>query len=213
MEGIKLGIGRVSTTEQNPQRQIDAFLKEGIEERYIFVDKCTGNGGNLDKRTEYQRAKAIARKGDTVFLDALDRLGRNAKEIEQEWRYFTEEVGCDVVVLSMPILDTRGRTEDDPTGEMISKIVLTIMAWMAQKETEERKRRQRDGIEVAKREGKYTGRKPVTVDRLEFAKWYGEVQSGARTARYAMQQMGLKPNTWYKLCKEFETKTGRFKEA
>jgi hypothetical protein len=74
MEGIKIGIGRVSTTEQNPQRQIDAFLKEGIEERYIFIDKCTGNGGNLDKRENYQRAKAIVRKGDVVFLDALDRL-------------------------------------------------------------------------------------------------------------------------------------------
>lgn len=213
MEGIKIGIGRVSTTEQNPQRQIDAFLAEGIEDRYIFIDKCTGNGGNLDKRENYQRAKAIARKGDVVFLDALDRLGRNSKEIEQEWRYFTEQVGCDVVVMSMPILDTRGRTEDDPTGEMISKIVLTIMAWMAQKETEERKRRQAAGIEVAKREGKYKGRKPVTVDKLEFAKWYAEVQAGGRTARFAMQQMGLKPNTWYKLCKEYETRTGRFKES
>ena len=158
MEGIKIGIGRVSTTEQNPQRQIDAFLKEGIEERYIFIDKCTGNGGNLDKRENYQRAKAIVRKGDVVFLDALDRLGRNAKEIEQEWRYFTEEVDYDVVVMNMPILDTRGRSEDDPTGEMIAKLVLTIFAWMAEQETKERKRRQMDGIEAAKREGKYKGR-------------------------------------------------------
>ena len=61
--------------------------------------------------------------------------------------------------------------------------------------------------------GKYKGRKPVTVDKLEFAKWYAEVQSGGRTARFAMQQMGLKPNTWYKLCKEYETRTGRFKES
>ena len=94
MEGIKIAIGRVSTTDQNPQRQIDAFKAEGIEDRYIFVDTCTGNKGNLDKRPEYQRAKAIVRKGDIVFLDALDRLGRNSKEIEKEWRYFTEEVGC-----------------------------------------------------------------------------------------------------------------------
>ena len=101
MEGLKIGIGRVSTTEQNPQRQIDAFKKEGIEDRYIFIDKCSGNAGNLEKRSEYQRAKALVRKGDVIFLDALDRLGRNAKEIEQEWRYFTEEIGCDVVVLRM----------------------------------------------------------------------------------------------------------------
>lgn len=212
MEGLKIGIGRVSTKEQNPQRQIDAFLKEGIEERYIFIDKCTGNAGNLDKRDNYQRAKAIVREGDVVFLDALDRLGRNAKEIEQEWRYFTEEVGCDVVVLSMPILDTRGRTEDDPTGEMIAKLVLTIFAWMAEQETKERKRRQRDGIEAAKREGKYTGRKPVEVNPYEFKQLYAEVESGERTNKYVMEKLGLKRNTYYKLVEEMKTRTGRFEE-
>lgn len=212
MEGLKIGIGRVSTKDQNPQRQIDAFLKEGIEERYIFIDKCTGNGGHLDERKNYQKARAIVRAGDTVYLDALDRLGRNAKEIEQEWRYFTEEVGCDVVVLSMPILDTRGRTEDDPTGEMIAKLVLTIFAWMAEQETKERKRRQRDGIEVAKREGKYQGRKPVEVDKYEFARLRKEVLAGERTNKYAMEKLGLKRNTYYQLVKEFDTKTGRFEE-
>lgn len=212
MEGIKIGIGRVSTTEQNPQRQIDAFKKEGIEDRYIFIDKCSGNAGNLDKRENYQRAKAVVRKGDIVFLDALDRLGRNAKEIEQEWRYFTEEVECDMVVLSMPILDTRGRTADDPTGEMISKIVLTIFAWMAQRETEERKRRQRDGIEAAKREGKYKGRKPVSVDKYEFARLFGEVERGERTNKYVMDKLGLTRTTYYKLVDEFKNKTGRFEE-
>ena len=210
MAGIKIGIGRVSTKEQNPQRQIDAFLKEGIEERYIFVDKCTGNGGNMDKREEYQRAKAVARKGDIVFLDALDRLGRNAKEIEQEWRYFTEEVECDVVVMNMPILDTRGRTEEDPTGELIAKLVLTIFAWMAQQETAERKRRQADGIAVAKREGKYNGRKPMDIDKYQFVSLYNEVKNGERTARYAMGQLGVKNTTWYKLVKEYESSTGRF---
>ena len=212
MEGIKIGIGRVSTTEQNPQRQIDAFKREGIEDRYIFIDKCSGNAGNLDKRENYQRAKAIVRKGDIVFLDALDRLGRNSKEIEQEWRYFTEEVGCDMVVLSMPILDTRGRTADDPTGEMISKIVLTIFAWLAQQETEERKRRQRDGIEAAKREGKYKGRKPVSVDKYEFARLFGEVERGERTNKYVMDKLGLTRTTYYKLVDEFKSKTGRFEE-
>ena len=212
MNGIKIGIGRVSTKEQNPQRQIDAFHKEGIEDRYIFIDKCTGNGGHLDERKEYLRAKALVRKGDEVYLDALDRLGRNAREIELEWRYFTEEIGCDVIVLSMPILDTRGRTEDDPTGEMIAKVALTIFAWMAEQETKERKRRQMDGIEAAKREGKYTGRKPVTVDKYRFAELLAEVRRGERTHTYAMSQLGLKRNTYYNLIKEFDTKTGRFEE-
>jgi DNA invertase Pin-like site-specific DNA recombinase len=212
MEGIKIGIGRVSTTEQNPQRQIDAFLKEGIEERYIFIDACTGNGGNLDKREEYQRARAIARKGDTVYLDALDRLGRNTKEIEQEWRYFTEEIGCYVVVLSMPLLDTRPREGVTDVSELVAKIALAVFAWMAQRETEERKRRQRDGIEAAKREGKYKGRKPVEVDKYEFARLREEVKKGERTNKYVMEKLGLKRNTYYKLIEEFDTKTGRFAE-
>jgi len=213
MGGIDIGIGRVSTVEQNPQRQIDAFRALGIEDRYIFIDKRSGTRGNLEHRQEYQRARAIVRKGDTVYLDALDRLGRNAREIEQEWRYFTEEVGCDMVVLNMPLLDTRGRSEDDPTGEMISKIVLTIFAWMAQQETEERKRRQRGGIEAAKRTGKYKGRKPVEVDRYEFARLQGEVERKERTNKYVMDKLGLTRTTYYKLVEEYRSKTGRFAET
>lgn len=210
MEGIKIGIGRVSTDEQNPQRQIDAFLKEGIEERYIFIDASTGNGGNLEKREEYQRAKAIARRGDTVYLDALDRLGRNTKEIEQEWRYFTEEVGCYVVVMNMPLLDTRPKDGVTDVSELIAKIALAVFAWMAQRETEERKRRQMAGIEVAKREGKYKGRPYKKIDKEKFEKLYGEVKRKERTATYAMKQMGVKRTTWYALEKEYETRTGRF---
>jgi DNA invertase Pin-like site-specific DNA recombinase len=214
MEGIKIGIGRVSTKDQNPQRQIEAFKDEGIEDRYIFIDKCSGNGGNLDKREEYQKAKAIVRKGDIVFLDALDRLGRNTNEIKQEWRYFTEEVGCYIVVLSMPILDTRPREGDSvvDVSALVQNIVFEVFSWMAQKETEERKRRQRDGIEIAKREGKYKGRKPVEIDKYEFARLFAEVQSGERTNKYVMDKMGLKRNTYYKLVEEFKTKTGRFEE-
>ena len=212
MNGINIGIGRVSTKEQNPQRQIDAFKAVGIEDRYIFIDKCSGNAGNLDKREEYQRARALVRKGDTVYLDALDRLGRNTEEIKQEWRYFTEEIGCYVVVLSMPILDTRPKDGVVDVSNMIQNIVFEIFSWMAQKETEERKRRQRDGIEAAKREGKYLGRKPVEVDKYVFANLVADVKAKKRTATSVMNELGLKRNTYYKLVDEFENKTGRFEE-
>lgn len=212
MENVKIGIGRVSTKEQNPQRQIDAFKREGIEDRYIFIDKCSGNAGNLDKREEYQRARAIVRKGDIVFLDALDRLGRNTKEIEQEWRYFTEEVGCYMVVLSMPLLDTRPRDGVTDVSEMVAKIALAVFSWMAQRETEERKRRQRDGIEAAKREGKYTGRKPVEVDTEKFGRLYEEAERGERTHKYVMEKLGLTRTTYYKLVGEYKAKEGRFEE-
>ena len=212
MEGIKIGIGRVSTTEQNPQRQIDAFKREGIEDRYIFIDKCSGNAGNLENRPEYQRARAIVRRGDTVYLDALDRLGRNTKEIEQEWRYFTEEVGCYMVVLNMPLLDTRPRDGVTDVSEMVAKIALAVFSWMAQRETEERKRRQRDGIEAAKREGKYKGRKPVEVNPYEFGQLLGEVERKERTNKYVMDKLGLTRTTYYQLVKEYKEKTGRFAE-
>ena len=197
MEGIKIGIGRVSTKDQNPQRQIDAFLNEGIEQRYIFIDKCTGNAGNLEKRDEYQRARAIVRKGDIVYLDSLDRLGRNTKEIEQEWRYFTEEIGCYMVVMNMPLLDTRPKEGVTDVSEMVAKIALAVFAWMAQRETEE---------------GKYKGRKPVEVDRYEFASLMGEVDRKERTNKYVMDKLGLTRTTYYKLVDEFKTKTGRFAE-
>lgn len=212
MEGIKIGIGRVSTTDQNPQRQLDAFLKEGIEERYIFIDKASGNAGNLDKREEYQKARVIARKGDTIYLDALDLLGRNTKEIEQEWRYFTEEIGCYMVVMNMPLLDTRPREGVTDVSEMVAKIALAVFAWMAQRETEERKCRQTDGIEAAKRAGKYKGRKPVEVDRYEFKALMGEVERKERTNKYVMDKLGLTRTTYYKLVDEYKTKTGRFAE-
>lgn len=212
MNGIKIGIGRKSTAEQNEARQREAFLNEGIEERYIFIDACTGNAGHLNDRKEYQRARAVVRKGDTVYLDALDRLGRNTKEIETEWRYFTEEVGCYMVVLNMPLLDTRPKDGVTDVSELVAKIALAVFAWMAQRETEERKRRQMAGIEIAKREGKYTGRKPVSVDKYKFAELFAEVQRGERTNKYVMDTLGLKRNTYYKLVEEFKTKTGRFEE-
>ena len=89
---------------------------------------------------------------------------------------------------------------------------MTIFAWMAEQETKERKRRQRDGIEAAKREGKYQGRKPVEVDKYEFARLRKEVLAGERTNKYVMDKLGLKRNTYYQLVKEFDTKTGRFEE-
>ena len=210
MEGMKIGIGRVSTDEQNPQRQIDAFLKEGIDERYIFIDACTGKAGNLAKREEYQRAKAIVRKGDIIYFDALDRLGRSAKEIKEEWEFFTKEIGCDIVVMNMPALDTRKRNENDPMGDMVTSIVLSIVSYIAEQESKERARRQAAGIEVAKREGKYKGKPPMKIDKEKFEKLYGEVKRKERTATYAMGKLGVKRNTWYVLVNEYETKTGRF---
>lgn len=213
MEGIDIGIGRVSAKDQNPQRQVEAFLGVGVLPRYIFIDKVTGKGGNIPKRDEYLKARAIARKGDRVWLDALDRLGRNTEEIEREWRYFAEEVGCYMIVMDMPLLDTRPKEGmADGINDLISKIALNIFAYLAQRDYETRRRVQRDGIEIAKREGKYKGRAPVKVDTREFARMYAEVEAGERTNKYVMDRLGLKRTTYYKLIEEYKSKTGRFAE-
>lgn len=211
MENIQIGIGRVSTKDQNPQRQIEAFRALGIEDRYIFIDKVTGKKGNILNRDEYIKARTIARKGDEIYLDALDRLGRNTQEIEQEWRYFTEEVGCYMIVMDMPLLDTRPKEGmNDGISDLVAKIALSIFAYLAQRDYETRRRVQRDGIEIAKKEGKYKGRKPVEVDQAEFARLYAEVKAGERTNKSVMDRMSLKSTTYYKLVREFEEKTGRF---
>ena len=93
---------------------------------------------------------------------------------------------------------------------MVAKIALAVFSWMAQKETEERKRRQADGIAIAKAEGKYKGRKPVEVDKAEFVTLYREVEAGERTNKYVMDKLNLKRNTYYKLVEEYKTQTGRF---
>lgn len=204
MEGIKIGIGRVSSKDQNEQRQIEAFLAEGIDPRYIFIDKVTGNGGHLSERKEYQKGRIFARKGDTVYFDALDRLGRNTAEIEKEWRYFTEEVGCYVVIMNMELLDTRPKSGATGVSELISKIALSIFAWMAQQETEERRRRQLAGIEIAKRNGVYKGRVPIKIDEKRFKAVCKRWRAGEITATAAMKELGLKSNTFYRRVKEWE---------
>ena len=115
-----------------------------------------------------------------------------------------------MVVMNMPLLDTRPREGVTDVSEMVAKIALAVFAWMAQRETEERKRRQTDGIEAAKRAGKYKGRKPVEVDRYEFKALMGEVERKERTNKYVMDKLGLTRTTYYKLVDEYKTKTGRF---
>lgn len=201
MGKLKIGIGRISYKDQNDARQREAFREIGIEDRYMFIDVCSGNAGNIAKREEYNKAKLIVRAGDEVYLDALDRLGRNTEEIEQEWRYFTEEVGCYIIVLNMPLLDTRPRDGLTDMHVLISKIVRDVLAWMAQKETEERKRRQRGGIEAAKKAGKYKGRKPIPVGDAFFAiakQW----QEGKISLSEAQRRLEMSPSTFFRRCKE-----------
>ena len=211
MEGIKVGIGRINPDMQSLQELIDAFNNEGIQERFIYIDSCFANATLTETRENYQRAKAIVRAGDTVYLNDLRCLGRTVKEIEREWRYYIE-VGCDIVVLNMPVLDTRISGEYTHRGNIVSEVFLSVFQWISQNEFEERKRRQREGIEAAKRAGKYKGRKPIEVNVEDFKRLYFEVERGERTNKYVMEKLGLTRSTYYKLVEELKKKMGRFAE-
>lgn len=200
---ITLGYIRVSSKDQNPERQFEEMKKLGINERYIFCDKESGK--DFD-REQYQTMIGMLREGDLVYFTSLDRMGRNYKEIADQWRVITEEKKCDIVILDMDILDTR--KNKDLTGQLISDIVLKLLSYVAEKERENIKKRQAEGIAIAKAKGVYTGRKAIEVDRIAFASVYEEVLRGERTNAYAMQKLGLKRNTYYKAVQEYKKERG-----
>ena len=200
------GYVRVSADDQNVDRQVSKMVELGIDERRIFIEKASGKDF---ERPVYQGMKSIGlREGDVLYIDSIDRLGRNYEEIKNEWADLTRRLKVDIVVLDMPLLDTRN--SKDLTGTLISDIVLQLLGYVAENERNKIRTRQAEGIAKAKERGVYKGRKPMDIDKALFEKLYGEVKRKERTATYAMQQLGVTRNTWYVLREEFETRTGRF---
>jgi DNA invertase Pin-like site-specific DNA recombinase len=200
---------RCSTKDQNEARQVEKAKALGIDDRHIFIEKASGK--DFDRPVYQGMKNATLREGDVLYIDSLDRLGRNYEGIVAEWQSLTKELGVDIVVLDMPLLDTRANK--DLLGTLISDIVLQLLSYVAQNEREKIRTRQREGIEEAKKEGKYKGRKPVEVNPYEFDKLMGDVKEKRRTATSVMNELGLTRTTFYKLVGEWETKTGRFMEA
>lgn len=200
---------RCSTKDQNEARQVDKAKELGIDDRHIFIEKASGK--DFDRPVYQGMKNATLREGDVLYIDSLDRLGRNYEGIVAEWQSLTKEIGVDIVVLDMPLLDTR--KNKDLLGTLISDIVLQLLSYVAQSEREKIRSRQADGIEVAKREGKYKGRKPVEVNPYEFGKLQEDVKAKRRTATSVMNELSLTRTTYYKLVGEWETKTGRFEEV
>lgn len=190
--------GRVSTKEQNADRQIKAAKDFGIDDRDIYIDKKSGK--DFD-REQYQILKGQLREGDLLVILSIDRLGRNYDQIIAEWRDIIS-LGCDIVVLDMPILDTRN-TDGGLTKRFISDLFLQILSYVSEQERENIRSRQRQGIEIARSLGKYKGRKPIDIQN--FQEVYTEWRRGAITARKAMELLGdIKPNTFYRRVKEYE---------
>ena len=190
------GYARVSSKEQKEDRQIQALIDNGVEERFIFVEKQSGKDFN---REQYQVLKNALRENDLLVIKSIDRLGRNYNMIIEEWRDITKNIKADIRVLDMPMLDTSKNKE--LLGTVISDIVLGLLSYVAEQERTFIKQRQKEGIEIALNKGVKFGRpkikKPHNFDDVVL-KWKNkEIKS-----KEAMELLNLKPNTFYNLVKE-----------
>ena len=179
------GYIRVSTTDQNIARQYQELIKWGIIEKYIFTDRLSGKDF---ERPSYQKLRKKLNEGDVLVIKSIDRLGRNYEEIQNEWRYITKDIKADIVIIDMPILDTR--TNKDLIGTLISDIVLQLLSYVAQAEREYIKQRQAEGIAIAKAEGKHLGR-PYKPYPDEFEHYFKLWQSGSITKKMVAQRLHL----------------------
>jgi len=190
------GYGRVSSKDQNEARQLKAFKDFDIDDRDIYIDKKSGK--DFD-REQYQLLKNILREDDLLVIQSIDRLGRNYEMIVNEWKDITKNIKADIMVLDMPLLDTRQKK--DLLGTFINDLILGLLSYVAQTEREKIKIRQRQGIDIALANGVKFGR-----PKVQRPDNYNEVielwKDKKITAREAMKQLNLKPNTFYNMVKE-----------
>ena len=184
------GYIRVSTKEQNEDRQVIALRECGIPPDRIFVDKQSGKDF---QRPQYRWLLRKLKPNDALVVKSIDRLGRNYEEILEQWRVITKEKGADIVVLDMPLLDTR--TNKDLTGTLIADIVLQLLSYVAQTEREFIHQRQAEGIAAAKARGVHFGRRRLPVP-AEFPAVYALWQDGKLSGRKAAKTLGVSPRTF-----------------
>ena len=193
---MEYGYARVSTKEQNAERQLIALTAFGVAADAIFVDKQSGKDF---ERTQYRKLIRKLKDGDTLVVKSIDRLGRNYDEILEQWRLITKEKRAAIVVLDMPLLDTR--QSRDLTGTLIADIVLQLLSYVAQTEREFIRQRQAEGIAAAKARGVRFGRKPMQRPenfQVLRQKW----ERGEISARQAAAQLKITHRTFLLWVKE-----------
>ena len=197
MDPMVYGYVRVSTKEQCEERQMIALRQFPVPENNIFMDKLSGKDFN---RPQYQKMLQKLRAGDTLVLKSIDRLGRNYDEILNHWRVITKKMMVNIVVLDMPLLDTR-QTGKDLTGTFVADLVLQILSYVAQTERENIRQRQREGIAAAKLRGVQFGRpkkeRPVELEQITDAWRRREISS-----REAARQLGIAQDTFLRWSRE-----------
>ena len=194
------GYIRVSSKDQHEDRQLIAMREAGIPERNIFMDKQSGKDFERDG---YRKVSKKLKKGDVLFIKSIDRLGRNYDEILEQWHIITKQKQADIVVLDMPLLDTRqGR---DLIGTLIADIVLQLLSYVAQTEREFIRQRQAEGIAAAKANGVHFGRTAMEIPE-EFKPVYEKWADGTISARAAAKELYVSPQTFLKWARNFGNK-------
>lgn len=196
----RFGYVRVSSKQQNEARQMETMSKIGIEERDIFIDKQSGK--DFD-RPQYKALKSILRKGDTVVFDSITRMGRNMDDTQKEYRYFVEN-GINLQFVKEPMLDTDSQQED-VILKAIQQAVLVILSAFAQKEREEIKTRQAEGIAAAHKNGVKFGRPSLELPQ-NWESLYKRWKTEEIRAVDFMREVNMKKATFYKKVKEYENK-------
>ena len=193
------GYVRVSSREQNEERQLVAMYEQGIERKNIYIDKQSGKDF---ERPQYKRMLKRLKKGDVIFIKSIDRLGRNYSEILEQWAFITKEKGVDIVVLDMPLLDTRERGEA-LIGMFISDLVLQILSYVAETEREFIKKRQAEGIAVAKAKGVKFGRRNKNIN-CDFDAIVTAWRNKEITVKDITEKCGISESTFYRRLREYD---------
>ena len=190
---------RVSTREQNEDRQLIAMQEMNVPLSNVFLDKQSGKDF---ERPEYKRMLSMVKKGDVIYVKSIDRLGRNYKDIIEQWKLITKDMGVDLCILDMPILDTRNGK--DLMGTFLSDIVLAILSYVSENERVNIRQRQAEGIAAAKKRGVIFGR-PVKKPPVNFQNIIRRWEGGELSIKEAVELCDMSESTFYRRLREFRT--------
>lgn len=191
------GYVRVSSVDQNEDRQMISMREAGVEENNIYIDKQSGKDFN---RPQYKKLQKKLHTGDLLYILSIDRLGRNYEEIQHQWRILTKEIGVDICVLDMPLLDTRNGK--DLMGTFIADLVLQILSFVADNERNNIRKRQEEGIAAAKAKGVRFGRPEILVPS-DFGEIVRRWEMGNMTFEEARGECEMSQATFYRRLKEY----------
>lgn len=194
------GYVRVSSTDQNEDRQMLALKKQNIADKNIYIDKLSGKDFN---RPAYQKLIKKLKSGDLLYILSIDRLGRNYEEIQNQWRVLTKEIGADICVIDMPLLDTR--QGKDLMGTFIADLVLQILSFVAQSERENIRKRQLQGIAAAKAKGVRFGR-PEKEIPSEFISLIRKWEQKKITLAEILNRCQISESTFYRRLRKVRIK-------